>query len=386
MSDFERYGRGERRLASDFNWPMLFLLLIAVTMLWWIVEGRQAKVHNPRAVPRPIVARGDLAEDEKATIELFRQCSPSVVHITTLTQRRDVFNLNVTDVPQGTGSGFVWSDDGYIVTNFHVIQQAHAAKVTLSDNTVWDGTLVGIAPDQDLAVLKISAPKNHLPPIMIGQSANLQVGQKVVAIGNPFGLDHTLTTGVISGLGREIRSLTDRAIEGIIQTDAAINPGNSGGPLLDSAGRLIGVTSAIYSSSGSYAGIGFAIPVDIVNRIVPELIRTGKVEETGPRLGIQILADRIARQYGIDGIAILGFTPGSSAKEAGMRAARENPQTREVLLGDVIVAVNEKRVHSSGDLLDALEKYHIGDTVKVTVLRDGVEATLNVTLKAITKE
>ncbi|MCZ6452167.1 MAG: trypsin-like peptidase domain-containing protein, partial [Deltaproteobacteria bacterium] len=225
------------------------------------------------AAPREITPRGKLSVEESLTIALFRKASPSVVNITTLTVRRDVFTLNLLEIPEGTGSGFVWDNAGHIVTNYHVIQNADVAQVTLADQSTLKARRIGVAPDKDLAVLQIDVAKSRLRPIPIGSSNNLRVGQKVYAIGNPFGLDQTLTTGVISALGREIESVTRRPIRGVIQTDAAINPGNSGGPLLDSAGRLIGVNTQIFSPSGASVGIGFAIPVDTVNRVVPQLIR-----------------------------------------------------------------------------------------------------------------
>src|SRR5262245_59851892 len=230
----------------------------------------QGQLRNPNAAPRTITPRGALNAEERATIALFRQASPSVVYITTVARQRDFFSLNIAEIPQGSGSGFIWDQEGHIITNFHVIQGASGDKVTLADHSVWDAQLVGVAPDHDLAVLSIKAPKNQLRPLALGTSADLEVGQSVFAIGNPFGLDQTLTTGIISALGREINATTGRTIAGVIQTDAAINPGNSGGPLLDSAGRLIGVNTAIFSPSGSYSGIGFAVPVDTVNRIVPQ--------------------------------------------------------------------------------------------------------------------
>lgn len=380
MSQYEYRPEAPARPAGT-NWPLVVFLIMIAGLVWWLVDGKIFKLHNPRAAPHAITPRGDLSQDEKATIELFRQSSPSVVHITTMTAQRDIFNLNVVEVPKGTGSGFVWGDGGYIVTNFHVVQNARSAKVTLADNSDWDGELVGVAPDQDLAVLKINAPKDRLPALLVGTSADLQVGQKVFAIGNPFGLDHTLTTGVISGLGREIPSVTDRTIQGVIQTDAAINPGNSGGPLLDSAGRLIGVTSAIYSNSGSYAGIGLAIPVDTVNRIVPQLIREGRV--TRPGLGIRTLADRVARQYDLKGVLVMDFTPGSEAEKAGMKSTTENPRTGDVSLGDQIIAVNGNAIRDSQDLFTVLEKFKIGEKVKVTVLRNGAEKNLDVMLQAV---
>jgi len=371
-----------RRSSSQVNWPLVVLLLLLGVVLWRLFDRYQlSELHDPEAVERPVMARGDLAEDEKSTIELFRRASPSAVHITTLAVRRDAFTLNLLQIPQGTGSGFVWSDKGHIVTNYHVIQNAQAAKVTLADNSTWDGRLVGVSPDNDIAVLKIEAPPSRLTVIGIGSSADLQVGQKVFAIGNPFGLDQTLTTGVISGLGREIESVTNRPIRGVIQTDAAINPGNSGGPLLDSAGRLIGINTAIYSPSGAYAGIGFAVPVDTVNRIVPELIRKGRVERAG--LGVQIAPDQVMRQLGLKGVLILGFSEESAAEKAGLRATRRDPETGDVVLGDRIIAIDQYPVEDSEDLLNALERYKVGDEVTVTVRRDNTERLFTVKLQAV---
>ena len=258
------------------RWRLWALGLLLLALVWLFVNRFDFGVYDPDAVPRAITPRGELAQDEQATIDLFRNASPSVVYITPVALLRDRFSLNVFEIPRGTGSGFVWDDEGHVITNFHVIEGANTAKVTLADQTTWDARLAGTDPNKDLAILRINAPRDSLRPIEIGTSTGLQVGQKVFAIGNPFGLDQTLTTGVISALGREITVGTGRRIRGVIQTDAAINPGNSGGPLLDSAGRLIGVNTAIYSPSGSSAGIGFAVPVDTVNRIVSQLLRRGR--------------------------------------------------------------------------------------------------------------
>jgi S1-C subfamily serine protease len=303
-----------------------------------------------------------------------------VVNITALGVERDFFTLNLYQIPQGTGSGFVWDTTGNVITNFHVILNADAAQVTLSDQSNWRARVVGVAPDKDLAVLKIDAPANKLQPIPIGTSKDLQVGQSVFAIGNPFGLDQTLTTGVISALNREIESVTRRPIQGVIQSDAAINPGNSGGPLLDSAGRLIGVNTAIYSPSGASAGIGFAIPVDTVNRIVPELIRSGKI--TRPGLGVQIAEEQIAQRLGVKGVLVVDVASGSAAARAGIQPTRRDAAGR-VRLGDVITAVDGKKVESPNDLFLALEKYKVGDTVTVTSLRDGRTVQTTVRLEAI---
>jgi S1-C subfamily serine protease len=339
-----------------------------------------AVLNDPRAMARPVIARGELAPQEKSTVALFRQASPSVVHITAIAVQRDLFTLRPYQIPEGTGSGFIWDTTGNIITNFHVIQSADAAQVTLSDQSNWKAKLVGVAPDKDLAVLKIDAPANRLPAIPVGTSKDLQVGQSVFAIGNPFGLDQSLTTGVISALGREIESVTRRPIQGVIQTDAAINPGNSGGPLLDSAGRLIGVNTAIYSPSGASAGIGFAIPVDTVNRIVPELIRYGKV--TRPGIGVQIAEDQIAERFGVNGVLVVDVVPGSAAAKAGLRPTRREASGR-VRLGDVITAIDGKKVLSPNELYLTLENYKVGDAVNVSLMRDGKVVQAKLTLEAV---
>jgi protease Do-like 1, chloroplastic len=283
-------------------------------------------------------------------------------------------------VPQGSGSGFLWNKQGHIVTNFHVIYGADAIKVTLADRSEYQAKLVGADPDHDLAVLQIQAPEIVLEPLAIGTSHDLKVGQKVLAIGNPFGLDHTLTTGVVSALGRTIRSMTNRTIEGVIQTDAAINPGNSGGPLLDSAGRLIGVNTQIVSPSGAYAGIGFAVPVDTVNRIVPELVKFGKLIRPG--LGVSLVPDALARRWGIKGVIIGKVSRGGAADRAGLKGARETV-TGRVELGDIIVAVAGKPVMTIDDLMDVMEKHKVGDQVMVEILRANRRQTMAVTLQAV---
>lgn len=365
--------------SRTYLWPLCASFVLIVLFLWqfW---ARGAAPNDPRATPRPIAPRGELGADEKATITLFRQASPSVVHITTLAVARDFFTLNLLQIPEGTGSGFVWDDAGNIVTNFHVIQNADAAQVTLADHSNWKARRVGVAPDKDLAVLRIDAPKSRLRPIALGSSKDLQVGQKVFAIGNPFGLDQTLTTGLISALGREIESVTRRPIQGVIQTDAAINPGNSGGPLLDSAGRLIGVNTAIFSPSGASSGIGFAIPVDTVNRFVPELIRYGKV--TRPGLGVQVAEDQLAKELRLIGVLIVEVTPGSAAAKAGIRSTRRDSQG-QVKLGDVIVAIDGKKIESVNDLFLVLEQRKVGDTVTLALVRDGQRQQVKVTLEAL---
>ncbi|HET6612689.1 MAG TPA: trypsin-like peptidase domain-containing protein [Kofleriaceae bacterium] len=361
----------------------VMLLACAGALIWVVVHSTTAAEPERVTLPAPrtIVPAGDLSAAEHATIELFQTVSPAVVHITRLELARSRFSLNPLEIPRGTGSGFVWDQDGHIVTNFHVIRGAEGIQVTLADNTAWRAKVVGTAPDKDLAVLHIEAPKAKLHPIAVGESHDLLVGQTVFVIGNPFGFDRTLTTGVISGLGREIQSVTKRPIQDVIQTDAAINPGNSGGPLLDSSGRLIGVNTAIYNPlGGAYAGIGFAVPVDTVNRIVPQLIAHGEVIRPG--LGIHILTDQIARQYGVRGVAILEAIPGGAAAKAGLSGLRQN-ELGQVVFGDIIVGADGKDVASLNDLYRILDGHKVGDTLSVTVVRDGQRRSVDLTLQAL---
>ncbi len=358
--------------------PLLIYLLLGVGG-WLLYQTFQPSLHDPGAMPRPVVARGDLAEDEKNTIEVFKNSAPSVVYITSIALRRGLFNLNVYEIPQGTGSGFIWDKKGRVVTNYHVISDASRLEVTLADHSTWKAVLVGAAPDRDIAVLQIAAPKSLLFPIIIGESDDLLVGQKVFAIGNPFGLDQTLTTGVVSALGREIKSITGRTISGVIQTDAAINPGNSGGPLLDSAGRLIGVNTAIYSPSGGSSGIGFAVPVHAVNSVVPQLIRHGRLIRPG--LGISLAPKRLADEFGLAGVPVLKVQPGSTAAKAGLRGISQ--VQGGMILGDCILAVDGKEVHDYNELRDLLEEHEVGDTVVLTILRNGSKQQLTVVLEAM---
>ena len=357
--------------------PVL-LLIIIMASLYVLYQSFQPGLFDPDAEPRAVTARGDLAADENNTIEVFRNASPSVVYITSIAVQRNLFSLNVYEIPKGTGSGFVWDRKGRIVTNYHVISDANRIEVTLADHTNWKAVLVGVAPDRDIAVLQISAPAEKLFPIAVGESEDLQVGQKVFAIGNPFGLDQTLTTGVVSALGREITAETGRTIHDVIQTDAAINPGNSGGPLLDSAGRLIGVNTAIYSPSGASSGIGFAVPVREVNRVVPQVIRHGKVYR--PSLGVSIANKRLTRELNIEGVLVLNVEPGSNAEKAGLR---ETKQVRGgIVLGDIILAVNGKPIHDYNTLRDEIERYEVGQSVSLTLLRDDNRMDIPVILDA----
>ncbi len=334
------------------------------------------------ALPRAVTPRGELAADERATIELFERARDSVVYIATLQQVRDFWTRNVFSVPRGSGSGFIWDDAGHVVTNFHVIAGASQATVRLADSREVPATLVGASPSHDLAVLRIGVPFDRPPPVPLGSSHDLRVGQRVYAIGNPFGLDWTLTTGIVSALDRSMPSETGVTIEHLIQTDAAINPGNSGGPLLDSAGRLIGVNTAIYSPSGASAGIGFAVPVDTVNRVVPQLIRHGRYIR--PSLGVELdegLNQRLARALGVEGVFVLRVTPGSAAERAGLRGLRRGADGR-FQPGDVIVGVEGRRVGSVGQLLGRLDDFRVGERVRLQVQREGRSVDVEVVLDA----
>ena len=340
----------------------------------WPVESRT------EASPRAVSPRGPLLADEQAQIDVFRRTSPSVVHITTLEVQRDFFSLNVQQVPRGTGTGFVWDERGHVVTNFHVIQGGSAARVTLADQSVHKATLVGAFPERDLAVLRIEVPAAKAPPLPLGTSRDLVVGQKVYAIGNPFGLDQTLTTGIVSALNREIEAVNQRTIRGVIQTDAAINPGNSGGPLLDSAGRLIGVNTAIYSPSGASAGIGFAIPVDEVNRIVPRLIRDGRFVR--PALGITAGQAGLNRTLSLPpGVVLVQVATSGPAARAGLQPFRRGTGG-EIVGGDVITAVDNEPVKDLDDMLTLIERRAPGDTVTLSVWRNGSTRRQPVTLVA----
>jgi len=367
---------------------LLVVVLIGLNLglIGWIAFGppRHAPVGPPApgpvAEPRPVAPRGDLTPREEALVELFQETSPSVVYITTVAEVRSRFGMNVHRVPRGSGSGFVWDKRGHIVTNFHVIHGARDAVVTLADGSELEARLVGVAADHDLAVLKVEAPPERLRPIPIGSSRDLRVGQFAMAIGNPFGLDQTLTTGVVSALDREIDGAGGRRIYGVIQTDAAINPGNSGGPLLDSAGRLIGVNTAIQSPSGASAGIGFAVPADTVNRIVPQLIRTGRASRAA--LGVSLLNDSVARRFGVEGAVIRDAMPGMPAASAGLMGMSQDARGR-VRLGDVIVAIDGATVREVNDLLKALDAKSAGEQVTLTLERQDARREVRVTLAAI---
>jgi len=371
---------------------LLFLgsLVLGVLLGLFVSTGLQRALSPSSSAPeaepaavqiRPAAARPDLDVEERHTIDLFKDASRSVAFITTQVARVDYWTRNVFEVPAGSGSGFVWDDRGHVVTNFHVVENADSAKVTIGD-AEYEATIVGYARDQDLAVLKVAAPRESLVPIRVGTSADLQVGQKVYAIGNPFGLDFTLTTGIVSALGRTIQGVSGATIFEVVQTDAAINPGNSGGPLLDSAGRLIGVNTAIYSPSGASAGIGFAVPVDTVSRIVPELIAHGRVIR--PILGVDLderLSAYVTRRLGVEGVLIRGVARGGGAAAAGLEGTSVD-RRGTVVPGDVVQDIDGKPVKSTSDLLGRLGSYRPGDTVTLTVWRDGKTRKVRVRLQA----
>jgi S1-C subfamily serine protease len=360
--------------------PLLVVTAVVAVLATTVTWQLAARNGPPAAESRQVTPAGELGAEEKSNISLFKAAGPSVVYITTLQQRVDLRTRNVLEIPAGSGSGFVWDNAGHVVTNFHVVQRSSGAKVTLADHGTYPAELVGASPSHDVAVLRIKAPAAKLPPIRLGTSGDVQVGQKVFAIGNPFGLDQTLTTGIVSALGRTIQSPAGQPIDEVIQTDAAINPGNSGGPLLDSSGRLIGVNTAIYSPSGSNAGIGFAVPIDTVKRVVEEIIATGRY--TAATLGVNLndrVNDILTRQMGVEGVVVLGVGPGTGAAAAGLRGTTRGPDG-EIIPGDVIQAVGSRPVKAPNDIYSALQKNRPDDEVELKILRDGQPQTVKVRL------
>ena len=361
--------------------PLVIALIAMNVLLLSAVASLLLLQSAPVAEPRTVPPRGDLAADERATIDLFRNARDSVVFISTRQRVADFWTRNVYSVPRGSGSGLIWDGAGHIVTNYHVIEGASEAQIQMSDGRQFNAQLVGVSPQHDLAVLKIGGAGFSAPTrVPIGTSSDLQVGQNVFAIGNPFGLDWTLTKGIVSALDRSLPNENGPDIRHLIQTDAAVNPGNSGGPLLDSAGRLIGINTAIYSPSGASAGISFAVPVDTVMRVVPQLIANGRY--TRPALGIESdeeINDRLKRASGIDGVFILSVEPGSAAERVGLVGVQRT--RRGILPGDVIVALNSRPVSRLGDLLARLDDFQVGQKVQLTLLRAGEERNVSVELQ-----
>jgi S1-C subfamily serine protease len=376
----------EERNAFFTGWHGIILLVALWTFLFTkSATGGGSFSAQSLAIPSPpsllrLIADQPLSAEELNTIAVFEKAAQSVVYITNTAVRRDLWSLNTFEIPQGSGSGFIWNRKGHIVTNFHVIYGADSIQVVLDDQTTHDARITGVDPDHDLAVLQITGATDILRPLDVGSSQDLRVGQRVLAIGNPFGLDHTLTTGVVSALGRSIRSVNDRTIEGVIQTDAAINPGNSGGPLLNSAGQLIGVNTQIVSPSGAFAGIGFAVPVDTIKRVVPQLIQFGKVIRPG--LGISLIPDSIATRWGVKGVVIAKVQPGSMADHSGLRGLEE-AQAGRIRLGDVIISIDGEAVRTYDDLARILDRHDVGDRISLGVRRNGKERTLSVKLQAV---
>ena len=327
----------------------------------------------PMTDKRPIAPSLGFNEHESSVINLFSSAAPSVVFITTSTLTRQGLSMDVTSMPSGTGTGFMWDEYGHIVTNYHVIQGGQKFTVTLSDQTNYDAEVVGVAPNKDLAVLRIIAD-NKIKPLPIGRSDDLLVGQFAYAIGNPFGFDQTLTTGVISALGREITSVMGTKIYDVIQTDAAINPGNSGGPLLDSSGRLIGVNTAIFSPSGAYSGIGFSIPVNVVNIVVPDLIKYGRVRR--PIIGIELVNQNYVRQ---PGAMISNISEDGPAEKAGLLGLTRS-RNGSVLAGDLIIGLDSREITSNIDLIETLENYKPGDTITLMFKRGREDKEVKITL------
>ena len=391
--------------------PLILLVVLGVGLgVLLLTKGLGWRLWSPRTPEltvstdaRPVAARGSLSEWEQATIDIYNKNSPAVVHVSNLTQRGNLFGGSDEEVVQGTGSGFVWDvgedGSGIVVTNTHVVEGASSVVVILNDKerSSYETPYWVTYPDKDLAVLYVKAPKDKLHKIpMIGQSSSLKVGQQTFAIGNPFGLDQTLTTGIVSALGRKITSVTNKPIQGVIQTSAAINPGNSGGPLLDSAGRLIGVNTAILSPSGTFAGIGFAIPVDEVNQVVPQLITKLKqsmqanqphAEVSPPRLGVALAPDQLAQELGVeDGALILNVVPNGPAAKAGLRGTSQNRRTGRIQLGDVIVAIDGEPIKSPKDVYNIIGQHKTGDELTLSVTRNGQKRDVKATLEALAQK
>jgi S1-C subfamily serine protease len=359
---------GEEIMNSRFSRFAVIVVLLLLAAV--VAEPYATRLMLSDTTPRVVTARGDLSEAEQTIVAIFQKVSPSVVQVVGRQAGGDPLSEDSEGVQSGTG--FVWDGAGNIVTNNHVVSGTSDTVVRLASGEVMAAEVVGTAPNYDLAVIRLRNPQNVPSPVAIGSSADLKVGQFAFAIGNPFGLDQTLTFGVISALRRRLPTSSGHQISNVIQTDAAVNPGNSGGPLLDSSGRVVGVTTAIISPSGSNAGIGFAIPVDIINKVVPQLIRDGRVATPG--IGIVAASEAAATRLGVEGIPILRTLPNSSAARAGLRGVNASTGT----LGDVIVSVNGKPVRRLSDLTDQLEEIGVGHTAKIGVLRGNSTDTVDV--------
>jgi len=351
-------------------------LLAVLTLSCWITHAQQTG-------PQIAKQASALLEAERNTISVFKNSVDSVVNVSNLQiARRGFFDMDPTEVPAGAGSGFVWDDQGHIVTNYHVIQGGDRFVINYhNDSKQYEATVVGAEPRKDIAVLKVQNPPSGKRSLPIGSSNLLQVGQKALAIGNPFGLDHTLTDGIISALERKIQGIGGVKIHGMIQTDCSINPGNSGGPLLDSSGKLVGMNTMIYSASGSSAGVGFAVPVDTIKRIVPDLIRFGKVNRPG--LGIALLEDVYKGYFDVKkGLVIKYVDPKSPAGKLGLKGMTRDPRGR-YYLGDILLKLDGKEVNTYDDIYNLLENYKIGQEVTITYLREKKNIQTKITLTQI---
>ena len=355
----------------------LFLIWMLVLATLWIGADYVRWFLFAADEPRIVVPRGDLSDFEQVTIEVFEASAPAVAFV--YSEQPTNGRVGPRGSAAGTGSGIVWDAAGHVVTNYHVVQNASRILVRLGAGDAMTATLVGAAPDYDLAVLRLVDAPVGLRTLPIGSSEDLKVGQTVFAIGNPFGLDRSLTSGIVSALDRDLPTETGREIRGVIQTDAAINPGNSGGPLLDTSGRLIGVNTAIITDTGSYAGIGFSVPVDIVNEIVPQLIRDGRVPRLG--IGISVLSEEVSAGLGVNGLVIANTVPGTPAARAGLTAM--DRQSGRV--GDVIIAANGQPVRDLSDFVAQLETVGIGNSVDLTILRDGRRRSVDVEVTDISQ-
>ena len=348
------------------------VVVVLVVLGIYLVQPYFNRLMYSASTPRLVEPRGSLSELERSTIDLFERVSPSVVQVVGRAGAFEAPQLERENGPGQSGTGFIWDAAGHIVTNDHVVQGAGELAVRLASGQVLPARIIGTAPNYDLAVIRVDNTRSLPSPVAVGTSNDLRVGQLVFAIGNPFGLDQTLTTGIISALKRRLPTSAGREITNVIQTDAAINPGNSGGPLLDSAGRVIGVNTAILSPSGTSAGIGFAIPIDSVNRVVPELIRRGYVPTPG--IGIIAASEAATTRAGVEGVVIFRTVPGSAAERAGLRGT--DPGSGR--LGDVIVGVNGKPVQQLADLTQELERVGVGQRVALAIKRNGRDTTVEV--------